>query len=57
MKITATETVVKIQKAFSESGSNLYALINHKQSSLTNVEKVKFNDETSSTKSVPRKIS
>ncbi|XP_069453885.1 rho GTPase-activating protein 11A isoform X2 [Ovis canadensis] len=49
-----TETVVKIQKAFSESGSNLHALINHKQSSLTNVEKVKFN-ETSSTKGSPEK--
>ncbi|XP_030699953.1 rho GTPase-activating protein 11A isoform X1 [Globicephala melas] len=44
-----TETVVKIQKAFSESGSNLHALINHRQSSLTNVGKVKFN-ETSSIK-------
>ncbi|KAI4568019.1 hypothetical protein MJT46_007817 [Ovis ammon polii x Ovis aries] len=49
-----TETVVKIQKAFSESGSNLHALINHKQSSLTNVEKVKFN-ETSFTKGSPEK--
>ncbi|KAF4017277.1 hypothetical protein G4228_008772 [Cervus hanglu yarkandensis] len=49
-----TETVVKIQKAFSESGSNLHALINHKQSPLTNVEKVKFN-ETSSTKGSPEK--
>lgn len=45
---------MKIQKAFSESGSNLHALINHKESSLTNVEKVKFN-ETSSTKGSPEK--
>ncbi|XP_055292728.1 rho GTPase-activating protein 11A isoform X2 [Moschus berezovskii] len=48
------ETVVKIQKAFSESGSNLHALINHKQSSLATVEKVKLN-ETSSTKGSPEK--
>ncbi|XP_006883108.1 PREDICTED: rho GTPase-activating protein 11A [Elephantulus edwardii] len=33
-----TETLVKIQKAFSESGSNLHELINHRQSSITNVE-------------------
>uniref|UniRef100_A0A8C3WN58 Rho GTPase-activating protein 11A n=1 Tax=Catagonus wagneri TaxID=51154 RepID=A0A8C3WN58_9CETA len=38
-----TETVVKIQKAFSECGSNLHALINHRQSS-TNVGKVKINE-------------
>lgn len=42
-----TKTVVKIQKAFSESGSNLHALINHRQSSLTNVGKVKFNETSS----------
>ncbi|XP_036743472.2 rho GTPase-activating protein 11A isoform X2 [Manis pentadactyla] len=29
-----TETLVKIQKAFSESGSNLHALVNHRQSSV-----------------------
>ncbi|XP_045383707.1 rho GTPase-activating protein 11A-like isoform X4 [Lemur catta] len=39
-----TETLVKIQKAFSESGSNLHALINHRQSSVTNMEKVKLNE-------------
>lgn len=49
-----TETVMKIQKAFSESGSNLHALINHGQSSLTNVEKVKFS-ETSSIEYSPEK--
>ncbi|XP_054421130.1 rho GTPase-activating protein 11A [Pteronotus mesoamericanus] len=43
----STETLVKIQKAFSESGSNLHALINHRQSSITNVEKVKLNETTS----------
>ncbi|XP_009003850.3 rho GTPase-activating protein 11A isoform X1 [Callithrix jacchus] len=36
------ETLVKVQKAFSESGSNLHALMNHRQSSVTNVGKVKF---------------
>ncbi|XP_027975199.1 rho GTPase-activating protein 11A [Eumetopias jubatus] len=49
-----TETLVKIQKAFSESGSNLHALINHRQSSITNVGKVKLN-ETSSTEYSPEK--
>ncbi|XP_053450918.1 rho GTPase-activating protein 11A [Nycticebus coucang] len=39
-----TETLVKIQKAFSESGHNLHALINHRQSSITNMEKVKLNE-------------
>uniref|UniRef100_A0A8C8Z1T6 Rho GTPase-activating protein 11A n=1 Tax=Prolemur simus TaxID=1328070 RepID=A0A8C8Z1T6_PROSS len=39
-----TETLVKIQKAFSESGSNLHALINHRQSSVTNMETVKLNE-------------
>ncbi|XP_076983496.1 rho GTPase-activating protein 11A isoform X2 [Tamandua tetradactyla] len=39
-----TETLVKIQKAFSESRSNLHALINHGQSSITNMEKVKLNE-------------
>ncbi|KAK2489175.1 hypothetical protein MC885_012804 [Smutsia gigantea] len=29
-----TETLVKIQKAFSESGSNLHALVSHRQSSV-----------------------
>ncbi|XP_057580317.1 rho GTPase-activating protein 11A isoform X2 [Hippopotamus amphibius kiboko] len=42
-----TETVVKIQKAFSESGNNLHALLNHRQSSLINVGKVKFNETSS----------
>ncbi|XP_047593419.1 rho GTPase-activating protein 11A [Lutra lutra] len=49
-----TETLVKIQKAFSESGSNLHALINHRQSSVTNVGKVKLN-ETSSIEYSPEK--
>ncbi|KAL2790330.1 rho GTPase-activating protein 11A isoform 3 [Daubentonia madagascariensis] len=49
-----TETLVKIQKAFSESGSNLHALINHRQSSITNMEKVKLN-ETSYTEYSPEK--
>lgn len=40
----STETLMKIQEAFSESGSNLYALINHGQSSITNVGKVKLNE-------------
>lgn len=43
----STETLVKIQKAFSESGSKLHALINHKQSSITNVGKVKVNETSS----------
>ncbi|XP_012504644.1 PREDICTED: rho GTPase-activating protein 11A isoform X2 [Propithecus coquereli] len=47
-----TETLAKIQKAFSESGSNLPALINHRQSSITNMEKVK---ETSYTEYSPEK--
>ncbi|XP_029807463.1 rho GTPase-activating protein 11A [Suricata suricatta] len=42
-----TETLVKIQKAFSESGHNLHALINHRQSSETNVGKVKLNETSS----------
>ncbi|XP_069318104.1 rho GTPase-activating protein 11A [Eulemur rufifrons] len=49
-----TETLVKIQKAFSESGSNLHALINHRQSSVTNMEKVKLN-ETSYIEHSPEK--
>ncbi|XP_047718630.1 rho GTPase-activating protein 11A isoform X1 [Prionailurus viverrinus] len=49
-----TETLVKIQKAFSESGSNLHVLINHSQSSVTNVGKVKLS-ETSSIEYSPEK--
>ncbi|EFB17993.1 hypothetical protein PANDA_006213, partial [Ailuropoda melanoleuca] len=49
-----TETLVKIQKAFSESGSNLHALVNHRQSSITNVGKLKLN-ETSSIEYSPEK--
>ncbi|XP_016075913.1 PREDICTED: rho GTPase-activating protein 11A isoform X2 [Miniopterus natalensis] len=40
----STETLVKIQKAFSESGSKLHVLINHRQSSITDVAKVKLNE-------------
>lgn len=40
----STETLVKIQKAFSESGSNLHTLINHRQSSITDVGKEKLNE-------------
>lgn len=40
----STETLVKIQKAFSESGSHLHALINHRQSSITNVGKVTLHE-------------
>lgn len=43
----STETLVKIQEAFSESGSNLHALINHRRSSITNVGKVKFSETSS----------
>ncbi|XP_021097538.1 rho GTPase-activating protein 11A isoform X2 [Heterocephalus glaber] len=39
-----SETLVKIQKAFSESGNNLHALLSHRQSSITNVEKEKINE-------------
>ncbi|XP_006831865.1 PREDICTED: rho GTPase-activating protein 11A [Chrysochloris asiatica] len=39
-----TETLVKIQKAFSESGSNLHELIDHRKSSIIIVEKVKLNE-------------
>ncbi|MBZ3878312.1 Rho GTPase-activating protein 11A [Sciurus carolinensis] len=39
-----SETLVKIQKAFSESGSNLHELINHRQSSVTNVGKEKLSE-------------
>uniref|UniRef100_A0A0D9R3G5 Rho GTPase-activating protein 11A n=1 Tax=Chlorocebus sabaeus TaxID=60711 RepID=A0A0D9R3G5_CHLSB len=38
------ETLVKVQKAFSESGSNLHALMNHRQSSVPNVGKVKLTE-------------
>nr|XP_008963960.3 rho GTPase-activating protein 11A isoform X3 [Pan paniscus] len=38
------ETLVKVQKAFSESGSNLHALMNQRQSSVTNVGKVKLTE-------------
>ncbi|XP_037690292.1 rho GTPase-activating protein 11A [Choloepus didactylus] len=48
-----TETLVKIQKAFSESGSNLHTLINHGQSSITNMVKAKLN-ETSYTEYSPK---
>ncbi|KAM5337983.1 rho GTPase-activating protein 11A-like isoform 2-T2 [Glossophaga mutica] len=50
----STETLVKIQKAFSESGSNLHALVNHRQSSITDVGKEKLN-ETSSIADSPGK--
>ncbi|XP_045057832.2 rho GTPase-activating protein 11A isoform X2 [Desmodus rotundus] len=43
----STETLVKIQKAFSESGSNLHTLINHRQSSITDVGKEKLNETRS----------
>lgn len=43
----STETLVKIQKAFSESGSKLHALISHRQSSLSNVGKVNLNETSS----------
>ncbi|XP_066133312.1 rho GTPase-activating protein 11A isoform X1 [Saccopteryx bilineata] len=43
----STETLVKIQRAFSESGSKLHALINHRQSSLTNVGTIKVNEISS----------
>ncbi|XP_049754461.1 rho GTPase-activating protein 11A isoform X1 [Elephas maximus indicus] len=49
-----TETLVKIQKAFSESGSNLHELINHRQLSITNEEKVKLK-ETSYVEYSPEK--
>ncbi|XP_004688002.1 PREDICTED: rho GTPase-activating protein 11A [Condylura cristata] len=49
-----TETLEKIQQAFSESGSNLHALINHRVSSITNVGKVKLN-ETCSIEGSPEK--
>ncbi|XP_004380655.1 rho GTPase-activating protein 11A isoform X1 [Trichechus manatus latirostris] len=49
-----TETLVKIQKAFSESGSNLHELINHRQLSITNVGKVELN-ETSYVEYSPEK--
>ncbi|KAM6181003.1 rho GTPase-activating protein 11A-like [Erethizon dorsatum] len=39
-----SETLVKVQKAFSESGNNLHALISQRQSSITNVEKEKINE-------------
>ncbi|KAM7155171.1 rho GTPase-activating protein 11A-like isoform 1-T1 [Molossus nigricans] len=42
-----TETLVKIQKAFSESGSKLHALISHRQSSISNVGKVNLNEPSS----------
>nr|XP_055134546.1 rho GTPase-activating protein 11A isoform X2 [Symphalangus syndactylus] len=38
------ETLVKVQKAFSESGSNLHTLMNQRQSSVTNVGKVKLTE-------------
>lgn len=43
----SAETLVKIQEAFSESGSNLHTLINHRRSSITNVGKVKLNETSS----------
>ncbi|XP_048648924.1 rho GTPase-activating protein 11A isoform X2 [Marmota marmota marmota] len=49
-----SETLVKIQKAFSESGSNLHELINHRQSSVTNVGKEKLS-ETSDIQYSPEK--
>ncbi|NP_852081.2 rho GTPase-activating protein 11A [Mus musculus] len=43
----ASETLQKIQKAFSESGSDLHMVINHEQSSVTNTgEEVEFRDVT-----------
>lgn len=37
-----SQTLTKIQKAFSESGNDLHALISHRQSSIVNVEKEKI---------------
>ncbi|XP_004421437.1 PREDICTED: rho GTPase-activating protein 11A isoform X1 [Ceratotherium simum simum] len=51
-----TETLVKIQKAFSETGSNLHALINHRQSSVTNVGKVKLNETSSMEHSLEKNL-
>ncbi|XP_012865613.1 PREDICTED: rho GTPase-activating protein 11A isoform X2 [Dipodomys ordii] len=39
-----SETVVKIQRAFSESGSHLHALISHRRSSVTAEEEVKLTE-------------
>ncbi|XP_069861817.1 rho GTPase-activating protein 11A isoform X1 [Dipodomys merriami] len=39
-----SETVVKIQRAFSESGSHLHALISHRRSSVTTEEEVKLTE-------------
>lgn len=39
-----TETLVKIQKAFSESGSNIETVINQRKSPITNVCKGKLNE-------------
>lgn len=41
-----SETLVKIQKAFSESGNNLHALISHRQSSITDMEKEKMSENS-----------
>ncbi|XP_053522196.1 rho GTPase-activating protein 11A isoform X2 [Artibeus jamaicensis] len=40
----SAETLGRIQKAFSESGSNLHALIDHRQSSITDRGKEKLNE-------------
>ncbi|XP_058522087.1 rho GTPase-activating protein 11A isoform X1 [Ochotona princeps] len=48
------ETLVKIQRAFSESGSNLNVLINHGQSSITNVADIELN-KTSNVEHGPQK--
>ncbi|XP_004609605.2 rho GTPase-activating protein 11A [Sorex araneus] len=42
-----TETLVKIQKAFSESGSNLHSLMNPGQSPVTSVGEVKLSEASS----------
>ncbi|XP_023558992.1 rho GTPase-activating protein 11A isoform X2 [Octodon degus] len=41
-----SQTLVKIQKAFSESGNNLHALISHRQSPAINVEKEEINESS-----------
>ncbi|XP_008064077.1 rho GTPase-activating protein 11A [Carlito syrichta] len=50
------ETLVKIQKAFSESGSNLHTLINPRQSSITNVGKAKLTETSYVEYSPERKL-
>ncbi|XP_073921699.1 rho GTPase-activating protein 11A isoform X2 [Castor canadensis] len=50
-----TETLVKIQKAFSESGSQLHALINHRSSSAINAGEEELN-EISDVEYSPEKV-